>query len=335
MKKRIVMFLAAAMAAMCASAEPTVSNEIAKQRYPWNGLVDITCKVTGITGTTNGLKFAMKAVMPDTGDARSALSFWVVKGGTNSTDLAVHTNGNYRLLWDARADLGEMRHTNMVVRVTVAARNSTAHDKVQLWAGGPYWATTNIGADEPWDYGYYFWWGDTVGYKWVYESWVASDGSSSDFSFDDVNTPTCNKSIDTLESEGWITEDGVLAPEHDAAHVQWGGSWRMPTKQELSDLNSYCDWTRTTTNGVNGYVVRGRGDYASASIFLPCAGDGFYLPSLSTDRSGGDYWSSVPSSDLNDHGTAWNLGFNSGGHVTYNYYRHDGRSVRPVQGFTE
>ena len=326
MKKRIVMFLAAAMAAMCASAEPTVSNEIAKQRYPWNGLVDITCKVTGITGTTNGLKFAMKAVMP---------SFWVVKGGTNSTDLAVHTNGNYRLLWDARADLGEMRHTNMVVRVTVAARNSTAHDKVQLWAGGPYWATTNIGADEPWDYGYYFWWGDTVGYKWVYESWVASDGSSSDFSFDDVNTPTCNKSIDTLESEGWITEDGVLAPEHDAAHVQWGGSWRMPTKQELSDLNSYCDWTRTTTNGVNGYVVRGRGDYASASIFLPCAGDGFYLPSLSTDRSGGDYWSSVPSSDLNDHGTAWNLGFNSGGHVTYNYYRHDGRSVRPVQGFTE
>ena len=40
-----------------------------------------------------------------------------------------------------------------------------AREKVQLWAGGPYWATTNIGAEKPEEYGYYFWWGDTVGYK--------------------------------------------------------------------------------------------------------------------------------------------------------------------------
>ena len=58
------------------------------------------------------------------------------------------------------------------------------HKGVQLWKDGPYWAETNIGAENPWDYGYYFWWGDTIGYKRVKDAWVASDGSSSDFSFD-------------------------------------------------------------------------------------------------------------------------------------------------------
>lgn len=106
------------------------------------------------------------------------------------------------------------------------------HEKVQLWAGGPYWATTNIGADKPEESGYYFWWGDTVGYKRMNNKWVATDGSSSNFSFSSENTPTF-ESKDKLQSKGWITSDNVLAPEHDAAHVQWGGAWRMPAKSEL------------------------------------------------------------------------------------------------------
>ena len=86
---------------------------------------------------------------------------------------------------------------------------------VQLWEGGPYWATTNIGAEEPEDYGYYFWCGDTVGYKWENEQWVASDGSASGFSFSSGNAQiqTYDKDVATLRSEGWITADGVLAPE--------------------------------------------------------------------------------------------------------------------------
>ena len=91
---------------------------------------------------------------------------------------------------------------------------------VQLWAGGPYWATTNIGAEKPEDSGYYFWWGDTLGYKWENGQFVASDGSVSGFSFEASNTRTYNKDLDTLQSEGWITTDGVLAPEHDAARAQ-------------------------------------------------------------------------------------------------------------------
>ena len=309
------------------SAVPTVTDVVAKQRYPWNGLVDITCTVTGINGTTNGLKFAVAAIMPDSGEVCKVWNYRVVHGGINSTDRKVYTNGNYRLVWDARSDFGQVAYDNLVMRVTVV----DLHDKVQLWEGGPYWADTNIGAENPEDYGYYFWWGDTVGYKRENNKWVVSDGSSSNFSFDSSNTPTYNKSIAILKSEGWITADNVLAPEHDAAHVHWGGAWRMPTEQELADLSSKCDWTWTTQNSVSGYVVKGKGTYASNCIFLPCAGFG---PGTSFNSAGsvGIVWSSVPDSGAN--GYAWDLGFNSSYHGTGHDLRYYWWSVRPVQGFT-
>ena len=306
-------------------AEPMVTDVVAKQRYPWNGLVDITCKVEGLDETTKGFEFHASAIVSDLGITNRLSHFWIMKDGEKSTDRFVNANGNYHLLWDAKANLGEVRYTNMVVRVIIDRA------MVQLWEGGPYWATTNIGAEKPGDYGYYFWWGDTVGYKRENDKWVASDGSNSNFSFTESNTPTDNKSVSTLQSEGWVTADGVLAPEHDAARKHWGGDWRMPTKQELADLKSKCDWVRTTTNGVNGLVARGRGDYASRSIFLPRAGYGRGT-SLNAVGSYGYYWSSVPYSD---DGCAWGLGFDSSGLNADYYCRSDGQPVRPLQGFTK
>lgn len=208
------------------------------------------------------------------------------------------------------------------------------HKKVQLWEGGPYWATTNIGAVDPWDSGYYFWWGDTVGYKRENDKWVATDGSSTNYEFKEGNTPTYDKSIETLLSEGWIiSKDNtyVLAPEHDAAQVQWGGEWRMPTYQELIDLKNNCVWTWTTMYGVYGFVVTGKGDYASNSIFLPCAGYG-YGTSRTYSGSCGYYWSSVPYSYSS---YAYVLYFYSSDHRLTNYRCYYGRSVRPVQGFAK
>ena len=327
--KKIITVCIMSVLAMCASAAPDVTDVVAKQRYPWNGLVDITCKVSGINGTGNDHYFSVAAVMPDTGNAQKISHFWVVRNGTNSTDRTVSANGSYRLLWDASADLGQVVYDNMVMRVTVKTRNI-----VQLWEGGPYWADTNIGAEKPWESGYYFWWGDTVGYKCEGDAWVASDGSSSNFLFSSGNAPTHGKSISTLQSEGWIvSQDGtyVLALEHDAAQVQWGGGWRMPTDAEFSALISNCTATWITTNGVSGRLVTGKGAYANRSIFLPAAGSG-HGSGLYSLGSYGYCWSSTPRSG--NSGSAWFLYFGLSYFIRYDdyYYRYNGQSVRPVRG---
>ncbi len=220
------------------------------------------------------------------------------------------------------------------------AEDTGTHNGVQLWEGGPYWAETNVGAEEPWEYGLYFWWGDTVGYRREGNAWVASDGSTEYFSFSSENTPTYTKDNTTLQSEGWITAAGVLAPEHDAAHVKWGGGWRMPTDWELEELCNQCDWTWTATNGVNGYVVRGRGNFAEASIFIPASGraSGASLDHAGTD---GRVWSSVPSvvgTSEGDVYVALDLGFNSDLYYAYSLdnltSRSRGQSIRPVRGST-
>ena len=218
----------------------------------------------------------------------------------------------------------------------------SGHKGVQLWKDGPYWADTNIGAEKSWESGYYFWWGGTIGYKREGNAWVASNGSSSDFKFEKEIVLTFGKDLAALYREGWTGEDGILLPEHDAAHVHWGGKWRMPTKQELYDLIHKCNCTWEKMNGVNGYVVRGKGDYASASIFLPAAGWSAgtsvnrFLPDAGTSLydadSVGGYWPSVPRPDSND---AWYLNFDSRGFFTSSSSRDFGRSVRPIQGFTK
>ncbi len=318
------------LAAVAASAAtPLWAAEVndvkARQRWPWNGLVDIDCTVSGIDGTDYGLNFAVAAVMPDS-SVHNATSFWVAKDGKKSFVWCVPTNGNYRLIWDARADLGSELYSNVVMRVTVVS----GHARAQLWEGGPYWAMTNVGAEKPEDYGLYFWWGDTVGYR-------PSSSGTFDFNFSKENSAiyTYRKDIATLQSENekWVTEDGVLVPAHDAAQAHWGGAWRMPTNQELSDLVGECDWNWTTLNGVQGWTVTGRDAYASASIFLPCAGYGNGT-SLRNAGSDGRYWSSVPGSD-NYYDDASSLYFYSGDHYTNYGNRYYGRSVRAVQGFTE
>ena len=201
---------------------------------------------------------------------------------------------------------------------------------VQLWENGPYWAECNVGATKPEEFGYYFWWGDTVGYKRENDAWVATDGLTSNFLFDDDNTPTYGKSNSELLSAGYIDSTGNLVAAHDAAMAHFGSPWRMPTDAEIVALISNCTWTWTTKNGVNGYIVRGQGDYASNSIFLPAAGHG-YGSDLSSAGSDGRYWSATPDSDYSSR--AWGLLFNSD--YFYRYYsgRYGGQSVRPVRGF--
>mgnify|MGYP004528342111 CR=1 FL=1 len=324
-RKFMMMVVAVAAALGAFAAAPTISNVTAKQRYPWNGLVDIDFTVTGldgavteIDGATNGLAFAVTAVMPD--GSTNRLSHLKVARRT--------TGGDCRIVWDARADLGEVRITNLVANVAIIE----SHKEIQLWEGGPYWADCNVGAEKPEDFGYYFWWGDTVGYKRENNAWVAVDGSSAHFWFNSSNAPTCGKDNAALLAAGYIDSAGNLAPEHDAATAHFGAPWRMPTDAEFSALLSNCTTTWTTRNGVSGRLITGKGDYADRSIFLPASGSGLGS-GLGGPGSGGCYWSSTPSSDYSYY--AWRLFFDSDDFYRYYNLRFYGFPVRPLRGFAD
>ena len=233
---------------------------------------------------------------------------------------------NKRVVWDAGADWQEKDgEVKVVVTATkVVTSTNGKHEGVQLWEGGPYWATTNIGASNPEDYGLYFWWGDTVGHR------PSSDRKFDfDFGYHNPAIYTYNHGFDALRSEGWIVlKDGayVLTPSHDAAHVHWGGGWRIPNYQELYDLcYTYCDWVRTTMNGVNGWFVSGKGAYSSNSIFLPATGSGLDS-TLSFDGSNAFYWSSHYSNFF-----VGGLDFTPSSHTMHSSQNNYGHSIRPVQ----
>ena len=178
------------------------------------------------------------------------------------------------------------------------------------------WATCNVGATTPEEYGGYYAWGETEekdDYGWSTYKW-------------------CNGSYDTMtkyctnSSFGTVDNKTVLDPEDDVAHVKWGGSWRMPTRAEQDELLDNCIWTRTTQNGVNGYKVTSKTN--GNSIFLPAAGErvGTFLNS---SGSSGFYWSS----SLRDGGSSYacNLLFLNGDYDWKDYcLRYDGSTVRPV-----
>ena len=204
---------------------------------------------------------------------------------------------------------------------------------VQLWENGPYWAECNVGASSPEEYGYYFWWGDTVGYTNTGSAWISvQDGTSISFSDSGIAASTYGKDDATLLSEGWIDSTTNLVAAHDAATAHLGAPWRMPTDAEFAALLDNCTTAWITTNGVPGQLVAGKGAYANRSIFLPAAGYGY---DSCLDELGlfGYYWSSTPISDYPER--AWSFNFLSDGSYRYFYDRCHGRSVRPVRGSAE
>ena len=146
---------------------------------------------------------------------------------------------------------------------------------------GLLWATCNVGATLPEEYGDYFAWGETT--------------TKTEYTED--NSLTYGLSKSELQSQGYIDSEGNLTPQYDAATANWGSSWRMPTKNELNELINNCTWTWTTQNGVKGYNVAGPN---GASIFLPAAG---YRNGSSLNLAGhyGHYWSSTLYEDNDIH----------------------------------
>ena len=181
------------------------------------------------------------------------------------------------------------------------------------------WATCNVGATTPEEYGDYFAWGE-VEPKTTYNWSTYKYGTD-----EDQLTKYCNNS--DYGKDGFTDNKTILDPEDDAATVNWGDGWRMPTVGEQIELQENCKWTWITQNGVNGHKVVGPN---GNSIFLPAAG-GMLGGTLYDAGSYGLYWSSSLTTDYPYY--AYLVEFGSDGKEWgYGSGRYYGFSVRPVYG---
>lgn len=169
---------------------------------------------------------------------------------------------------------------------------------------GTKWASCNVGATKPEEYGGYYAWGETEE-KEVYSQ--------------DAYMYYKNGEYVNLGSD-------ISGTKYDVAHVKWGGNWCMPTKDDIKELLDKCTSEWTTLNGVNGRKFTS--NINGNSIFLPAAGYR-WLGDLGYAGENGYYWSSTQNPDYSDG--AYYLYFYSG-NARWRYYldRFSGQSVRPV-----
>ncbi len=177
------------------------------------------------------------------------------------------------------------------------------------------WASWNVGATVPEEYGGYYAWGETevkVNYDWTTYKWCNGDRYNM--------TKYCSD-----RDYGTVDYKTMLDPEDDVAHVKWGGAWRMPTLDEIKELTDKCSWNWTSQNGLKGCKVIGpNGNF----IFLPAAG--FRSGTKVYDRdSYGYYWSSTLYYTFNvDYLYFYNGNWAWGRLNNSRYYGH---TVRPVK----
>ena len=239
-----------------------------------------------------------------TATANSSYTFtnWTENGNI------VSTNANYTFTVTA--------NRNLVANFTY---NSTGdHDYVDLGLpSGTLWATCNVGAITPEEYGDYFAWGETQPkdiYDWsTYQYCMGTDHTL---------TKYCNNS--EYGYNGFTDTLTILLPEDDAATANWGDGWRMPTQTEWRELLDNTTHTWTAQNGVNGRLFTGSN---GNSIFLPAAG--YRRGSNFNDAdSYGSYFSSSLGSESGVPCCGY---FSSSGCICYYTNREFGRSVRPVR----
>lgn len=180
------------------------------------------------------------------------------------------------------------------------------------------WATMNIGSTEPIDNGTYFTWGETsANYN---NDWMAYKYCDNSYNM----TKYCTNS-----SYGFVDNKTVLEMEDDAANVNWGGDWRMPTYEEFEELRTKCTWTWTyTTNNSAGYVVSSNVEgYKGKYIFIPAAG---YSDNGNIWNSGskGYYWTSSLSTSRPRN--AFYVFFDSKASNSLGLERFYSQSIRPV-----
>ena len=192
------------------------------------------------------------------------------------------------------------RYSDLHYAVTYESDFENGHGFVELGLpSGLKWATCNVGAENPDDYGNYYAWGETE--------------PNNVYTIDECSTYYENDLYNIYGN-----------PQYDAAATHWGGKWRMPTNVEMQELIDNCDWTWTTQNGVYGYEVKSRSSVNS--IFIPAAG---YRDNEELENAGtqGRYWCGTrPDPEHQGHCHKFEDNVN----VCSTEYRYYGFAIRPV-----
>ena len=284
-----------------------------------------------VSGTVEGdkAKFYLDGVLMDERTLSSSFSY----SNSEPLVLGMHYYSGVPSNW-AYPLLGVLDDVRLYNRVLTSAEirtlyegekgstspsdDTNGHEYVDLGLpSGTLWATCNVGASSPEEYGDYFAWGETETkstYNWSSYKWCSGT--------------TCNSSNKNLTKycaeDGYGTVDNVtvLKKEDDVANVVWGGNWRMPTDTEFQELIDNCTWNKVTVTGASkllGYTVTGNN------------GNSIYLPAAGNEEDAGEYgyyWSASLRS--NGHSTNANtLEFGDKVEVTGDI-RYHGQSIRPV-----
>lgn len=204
----------------------------------------------------------------------------------------------------------------------VIIEDANGHEYVEI--AGIKWATCNVGANNPDDEGLYFAWGENTGYD--------SDqvGTDKNFSQDDYELTEDGGS--TMSKYNSTDEKTVLELEDDAAAVNMGGSWRIPTTEEWQVLGEavYTEWTNNYNDtGVSGLICTDKTDNSKV-LFFPAAGLCQNGNTIATGITS-NYWSSSLSIDFNNYAHCVNFGSDF---TTWqnSFSRSTGYSVRGVLG---
>ena len=215
-----------------------------------------------------------------------------------------------------------LAYGNEVSFTTLGGGSGNDHEYVDLGlSSGTLWATCNVGADNPEEYGDYFAWGE-IQPKDTYD-WSTYQHCMGGY---DMLTKYCTDP--NYGYEGFSDNLTTLLPEDDAATANWGSDWRMPTQAEWQELLNNTTVTWAQQNGVNGRLFTAAN---GNSLFLPAAG--YRLEDeLNSVGDFGYYWSS--SLYTNCPYGAW-LFFGSSDDEIFFYYRTYGKSVRAVRSSSQ
>jgi len=188
---------------------------------------------------------------------------------TGKVTVKTHPKGDYAIIY------ANIAGTSITKTCTLTVDDSSMYVDLGL-PSGILWATMNVGAESPEEYGNYYAWGETKAYGEVDTSNSHNYSYKLNYKKTDYNCSTykwCSGDDDQWTLTKYCAVDGKTTLElaDDAAYVNWGTKWRMPTITELEELRKNCTWTWTTMNGIEGYRVISKKD-SSKSIFLPTAG---------------------------------------------------------------